>query len=432
MKRYLFTALVLCLYGAARAQSDYGFTVINPGYGEYFLATAMSQNGKYVAGWCGSGVGTALYDVESGDIYHYDYASEMSAVTDDGMMIGYGVSDDMLLAYNPITGDKIVDSSVVDLWGKGCTPDGSLIVGVYYDYAWNGYACYWPDGTCHKLPQPDAEDIGFGDEDTGDWGYYYTVAMDISADGRIIVGNVWDWYLDAGALIWTLDDSGEYVLDPICKGLIQTDWGYDKPYYQYQATAISANGKYVAMYLQDQDGAYGSSTYMGRYDMETGVMTTATYSGNCTPTRIANDGTIIGYTGNQDSQSRTALIWEKDGEIELLADKYPEVTAFKEWDADQDYNFAADITPDGRYICGGGWHYFEEDGESAYARYASWVFDREQYAAATGIHDISASTPSTDKSSTQYYSPDGKALSAPQKGLNIIKSNGKTIKTIVK
>ncbi len=419
MKKIIFSCLVACVSSVSIAQSEYGFQVVTPGAGHYFLATALSQNGQYIAGWC-SGEGSALYDVESGEFYYLEGSSEMSAVSDDGMMIGYGVNGTTaIVGYNPKTGEQIVDNTGFEAWAKACTPDASIIAGEYWGSSWSTRACYWTkDGAYYELTQPDAEEIGFGED--GDYDYSGTEAVGISEDGKIIVGVVWDWFLDGGALIWRMDDSGAYVLDPICKNLIETSFDGDRPYLQYQATAVSPNGKYVAMYLLDNGS---STTYMGRYDAETGSLVSAKYSTSCTPTRIANDGTIIGYTGDQESQSRMALIWEPEGDIMLLSDKFPEVTEFKEWDEEQDYNFPVGISSDGRYICGGGWHYFEEDGED-YARYASWLFDREAYNVTTGIHTLRPDT-NTPSPQNEYFSVDGKRLSTPQKGLNIV--NGKKL-----
>ncbi len=421
MKRILFLCLVACVSLVGMAQSSDGFTVVSPGVDTSFLATALSQDGKYIAGWCSSGVGSALYDVENAEFYYFtgNGGSEMSAVANDGMMIGYGDNGTVaVIGYNPITGEEIVDKSDGFSWAKACTSDASVIAGEYWDDSWTTYACYWTkDGTCYKLPQPDAEEIGFGED--GEYDYAGTEAVGISEDSKTIVGVVYDWYDDGGALIWRKNSSGEYVLDPICKGLVATSFDGEEPYYQYQATAISPNGKYVAMYLQDNGS---STTYMGRYDAETGELVTAKYSTSCTPSRIADDGTMVGWTGDMDSQSRNALIWEPESDIMLLSDKYPDITEFKEWDEQQDWNFPVGISQGGRYIAGGGFHYFEEDGDDAFARYASWITDRRVYD--LGIESVRSTIDETSPQA-ECYTIDGKRLSTPQKGLNIV--NGRKV-----
>ncbi len=252
MKKILSMIIVMCVSAAAYAQGDYGFRTITRGVDLDFLVTGMSENGKYVAGWLGIGIGSGLYDVENDEFYLYTGygSSEMDAVTDDGMLIGYGYSDTTLLGINLLTGEEIVDSSVHDLWGRDCNADGSFITGTYI--TWRNYPCYWKDkvNECIPLSQPDAEEIGFylavadlrfnGDsDDPADWSYEYVEAIAASKDGSIICGNVYGWLLNAGALLWRLNDEGEYVLDPICANLVETTWEGVKPYTQYQAAAIS-------------------------------------------------------------------------------------------------------------------------------------------------------------------------------------------------
>ncbi len=441
MKRLLIIAIIACAAVTANAQTQYGFYTISPGAGQYFLATAISPNGKYIAGWLGSGVGSGIYDTETQDFYYYYSdgvnSAEFSAVMDDGTMVGYAYSgNDLVYAYNPITDTKWIDNSVFDLWAKGTTPNGEVMVGTYWDAAYRGYCCYWENGAAARaLSSPDAKEIEFGytggDGEEDDWSYQYCEAVDVCDDGSIIVGNVYGWLLNGGALVWNRDDAtGEYTLDAICAGLVESAWEGSHPYCQYQATAISANGKYIALYMQDNDGTLqGSATYMGRYDTETGEVETAHCDTDCTPARIANDGTIVGWTGDQSSQSRAPLIWEPGKGIEYMEEKYPYATGFTDWQQ-EDWSFPCGITPDGRYIAGGGWYYFE--GESDYyARDATWFFDTEQYKTATGIQSVTAAD-DINSSSAQYYSVDGVRLSAPQKGLNLIRANGTTKKVIVR
>ncbi len=433
MKKILLLAIVAWLGTAATAQDKYGFTTITRGANLDFLLTGMSQNGKYVAGWLGIGLGSALYDVENDEFYLYTGygSSEMDAVTDDGMLIGYGYSATTLLGINLITGEAIIDSSVHDLWGRDCNADGSFITGTYI--TWRNYPCYWKDkvDVCIPLSQPDAEEIGFyfnGDsDDPADWSYEYVEAIAAAEDGSVICGNVYGWLLNAGALLWKRNAAGDYDLDPICANLVETTWDGDKPYDQYQAVAISGNGRYLAMALQDNDGTLaGGTSYMGRYDIETGILETATYDGSgCAAASVANDGTIVGATRVKGMQNMRALIWERGSDPMLLADKYPLAQGIRDWEENEGCS-CRKISADGRFICGAGTYYFEGEGD-IYSRYAGWLFDTEQYAAAVaaGIHDVSS-----NDSHTEYFSLDGKKLDAPQKGITITKTGSRRRKVL--
>ncbi len=438
MKKVITLLLAVSLVTMSYAQTAYGFQTITRGANLDFLLTGMSNNGKYVAGWLGIGLGSALYDVDNDEFYLYDSygSSEMDAVTDDGMLIGYGYSDKTLLGINLITGETIVDSSVYDLWGRDCNSDGSFITGTYI--TWRNYPCYWKDkvNECIPLSQPDAEEIEFrfigDDDDPADWSYEYVEAIAASEDGSVICGNVYGWLLNGGALLWKLNESGEYDLYPICAGLVETEWEGTHPYDQYVAVAISANGKYLAMSIQDNDGTMaGGQFYIGRYDIDTGELETTSYEDNeCSPASVANDGTIVGTTMVKGSYLSKALIWEKGHEPMLLADKYPLATGINDWDENEG-NRCRKISSDGRFICGAGTYYFEGEGDT-YSRYAGWLFDTEKYATAAGITTIDNDNTAPSQHATRYFSLDGRELPAPQPGINIVKTNTTSRKLLVK
>ncbi len=417
MKKFLFTAILAgaCLAGYA---DNYGFTTLTQGANSQMWSIGISPNGRYVTSSYGTSV---LYDTQTGEYYNIEYEGEFGAVTNSGLMLGY-LNTDAIYAYNPFDSTATLtygdgDSSYAI--ARGATTDESIIVGDAVSHYYTEHAFYKKSGAdLALLPEPTETELGCGIQGT--------VAVSVSDDGKYISGYVIDELAHEGALLWVLNDDGDYDLEILCKGI------FPNKYYWYEPTAMSHNGKYIAFTIQENDDEYGGSYYMGLYDVEKREMiATATIDGggDCTSTRIADDGTIIGHTDYPDSQSRNALIWlaGKD-EVQYMSDVYPAVTEFAEYDEEQEWNYPTDITPDGRYICGMAYHYFEGEGED-YARRIGWVFDRDEYPA-TGIQEISAAT-DENHAAPEYYSIDGKRLNAPQKGLNIVKTGGKATKIVV-
>ncbi|MCD8305228.1 MAG: hypothetical protein LUC49_00995 [Prevotella sp.] len=405
MYRKIFLSAVTAVISMA-ALADNGFTMYTRGADTSLWAIGLSPDGRYMSCWLGSGVGSALLDTYTDTYYVSEGSSEYCAVTNDGMMIGYGEG----FGYNPITGETLSGNML----GKGATTDGTIIVG-------NGGYYSAKDKKVHSLPKPSADDLGFE--------FQGMVAMDISDDGSLIAGYVEDWYLGQAMVLWHLNANGEYEVDPVCAGHHEGEFSGDREYYTDGVTAMSHNGRYIAINFVDNDGTMpGGTPYVGRYDMETGELTKSTLKMSCSATRIANDGTMLVHTGDADSQNRKAMLWTTDMDNpEYMADLYPDVKEFAAYDAD-DWNYGTCISSDGRYICGMAWHYIEGDGED-YARRISWLFDREAYV--TGIHEA-APVEVIDSSTQEFYSLDGKRLSSPQKGLNIIRQGNKVSKVIVK
>ncbi|MCD8306257.1 MAG: hypothetical protein LUC49_06340 [Prevotella sp.] len=419
MKKFLFTAVV-ALVGAACYADNYGFTVLTQGADTQMMwAIGISPNGKYVA--C-SHIASALCDMETGDIYNIDDEGEFAAVTNSGLMLGWLTG--AIYAYNPLDATATLtygNGNSTYAIARGATTDESIIVGDAVEDYFITHAFYKKSGDADLtlLHEPTEQEIGCAIQGT--------VALNVSDDGKYICGYAIDEEAHQGGLLWVLnDDTGEYDLEVLCKDI------FPNKYYWYSPTAMSHNGKYIAFTIQENDGEYGGSHYLGLYDVESREMiaTATTSTGTvCTSTRIADDGTIIAHTGDPDSDARKALIWlaGKD-EVQYMSDVYPAVTEFAEYDEEQDWNYPTDITPDGRYICGMAFHYFEGEGED-YARRIGWVFDTQEYAA-TGIQEISAATDDSH-AAPEYYSIDGKRLNAPQKGLNIVKTGGKATKIVV-
>ncbi len=400
--RKIITVLCIVLLSVA-SRADNGFTRYTLGPESILWAVGLSPDGRYMSCWLGSGEGSALLDTATGDYYYYNYGSEFDAVTNDGMMIGWGEIG--VIGHNPITGETITLDE--DAIGKAATTDGSIIVGSVIINGWKQRAFYYKDGELNYLYEPTTEELGF---EPGEG----SVASYVSDDGKTIIGYVINWLGGSTKIRWTLNDDGEYVFDKI---------------YKKSPAALSHSGNYVAYNSSQHDDNGSKLTCIGRYNRTTGETQEGVTSINCSANGIAEDGTVIAIQSSG-MQLRRAVIWTPEMDApDYMANVYPEVKEFAEYDED-DWNYSTGISSDGRYLCGMAWHYIEGDGEY-YARRISWYFDRLEYEEATGIHETPV-IKTYDSETAEYYSPDGKKLSAPQKGLNIIRQNGKVSKMIVR
>ncbi len=407
----LLVAALIALTGLT-AHADNGFYLYSRGANTSLWAEAMSSSGQYMACWLYGY--SAVLDTKTGTVYIYSEESEFFDVSDLGTMVGYGAGN--VIGYN-------IDGTTVSPTGggiaRGISNDDSIIVGCTYNSDWTTNACYWKDGVRTLLPLPDEAEFGF-EINQG------SVALSVSDDGAVIAGYVIDNLSNWVGVLWFRNSAGEYWCDPICIGEFAGD-DTDGNYYVFEPKAVSPNGKYVAFDLVDSNG--DDISYWGRYDTAKGKMTI------CKPdsydyyaTAIADDGTIVGYRGS--SSLRFGAIWYAEGEtIEALADVFPEIDMMLYFDEVDQFNCPVGISADGRYIGGMAWTAFDDEDEY-YARRCSWMIDTEEYAASAGVRSVTMPTATT--AAAAVYNTAGVRLSGMQKGLNIVRENGKTVKVIKK
>lgn len=140
---------------------------------------------------------------------------------------------------------------------------------------------------------------------------------------------------------------------------------------------------------------------------------------------------MVGYTTGQWFDPRNAIIL-KAGEDQprLLKDVYGSLEELAEYD-DNGFHTVTGITGDGRYITGFGSVLSEKEIDREIIPTAivkSYVLDTKGNIT-DGISNITNNT----KKNAECFTVDGRRISAPVKGLNIIKtSNGETRKFFVK
>lgn len=428
--RNLFTAACLLTGMTASAQGSIKILndIVSDGETYQPEVEAISSNHRYVTGpayntTTGS-TGMFVYDLET-DKYAVkpaedEYGAVMRMVSDDGVAVGYN-KQAVKLSIDGTTEYLDVPEGMTGQ-ARDASDDMSLIVGCHYstDNPYFTTACIWKDGKLVDLPVPTDEELGF--ETNGSTAYYTT------ADGSTIVGYVVDNLSTMPLIVWYLQDDGTYKCDPVCTKYF-SQWGdiEGRPYVKFGPQGLSRNGKYVSLNVMEAT----TEQRMARYNLETGDLEIYIADGQgdikaqseAQATAIANDGTMTGWVLSGSTwvaQERNAVIWRGgETEPELLANTYSNIPEIAEFDS-YGFNTVCDITPDARYAAG-----FAFDEKRSYK---SFVIDLGDIS--TGIN-----TATSDNNATEVarYAADGTQLSAPAKGLNIIKmSDGTTRKVIVK
>ncbi len=378
-----------------------GWSLLTNGPETVMWATCMSPNGRFVSCWLDSGVGQAFLDMFEGTYYERTGSGEGSGISNDGTVVG------TCGTYNLITGSAPRGN------GMAISTDGTIIAG----------NSIYNNGKTYSLPRPTEEQVG---------GEYQGMSViGVSDDAKVVCGYIINWFLGYGMVLWFLNDNDEYELYPWCGGKMEMEFSGDRPYYELCPTALSRDGKWVAMTVSENDGTLaGGTTHAVWYDVENDSIIEPEELFTCSSTRMSDAGEMLVHTGEIDSQSRKAMIWKLgDPSPVYLAEMYPDVPEFADYDLDT-WNYGTGISADGRFICGMGWHYIEGYDEY-YARRVSWYFDREAYNLPVD-EGISRTNNGLTITSEQYFSIDGKRLPAPQKGLNIVKTNNDTKKVLVK
>lgn len=420
------------------------------------MVQTISNNGKYVGGMTFAQQ-LFLHDLQSGKSVilepEDDFGAEVRGISNDGIGIGYnGPAITVDMSGNA----KIIEQSTEEYYclGESITDDGKIMTGSVVNLAmsdlddWQYKACYWENGKLAMLPSPTSEEMTFPVAGSS--------AKRISADGSVILGHLVDNMSSFPAIIWKRVGN-EYQLDTICKGqfapsIYNEELGdyepREEPYPLFQFAALSANGKYVALNVaryesyydedMDQTFTFPGETRIAIYNTETKEIQEIVIDGStgieegtsCAANAIANDGTVIGYTGDGFMQPRQAIIL-KAGEKQpkLMAEEFSSIEQIATFD-ELGMNSPCAITGDGRYIAGFAMIPYEMEIEGEVFETSiceAYVIDRE------GDPTAISSTVKTAKKATEYFTVDGRKVAAPVKGLNIIKSaDGTTKKVFVK
>lgn len=441
--KVLLAAAMMAMGGAAYAQEAASITVLDnmtddDGITYQPVVQAVSPNHRYVAGGAFSmetgNMGMFVYDLETGD-YNVqdalnDFGADIREVNNDGVATGYNEQACHLSIDGTV--DYYEDIVGTTTQARDASDDLSVVVGCTYptEAAMPTSACVWENGVKTYLPVPTDEELGF--ETNGSVAYY------TNSDGSVIAGYVVDNFSTNPLLVWRLQDDGTYVCDPVCTKYFSLMGDVEgRSYVMFSPQGLSRNGRYVSLNLMiatkvegegdEEDMMVYSEQYIGRLDLETGELETYRADGEgeiaanaeMQATQVSDNGTILGWAlaGSWAMQQRSAIIWQKDKTPRILANLVPNITEMPAWDA-VGFNTAIDITPDGRYVAG-----FAQDEKYNYKGY---LLDIGAEAAAVETAKVA------DEAAVEVarYAINGTRLTAPTKGVNIVKMSDGTVKKV--
>ncbi len=388
-------------------------------------ALGASSNMRYVTGMNVARYGAFIWDTENNEVGEIigDFANcDFRGVTNDGTAFGTISNEDMVTTYSAsfdMTGkSKTIESQMSTIYGV--TPDGSIAVGCMLDeIMWWPTACIWKDGVRTELPVPSKAECGI-DHDGAN-------AQFISADGKVIVGYLQDWVSARPAIVWRQQADGTYAADVISKDIWESAYGQGKKYLRFEPLGLSENGKWLCLSAQKEaGGSMPTPEFMVRMNLETGEIIESETPDfdffeptvtNIYPTSIANDGTCIGSTKDE-MGNQSGVIWKAgDKAPKLLAEVYPTVSQFEEYDYFQHHPIT--ISADGKKIVGFGCPITVYEDGTDYD-FETYLLDTE---GTDGIATLKTMKPSA--SSRSYTINGQQVLNKKQPGLYI--ENGKKI-----
>ena len=388
---------------------------------------AISPNQRYIAGQSismATGVtGLFVYDLETGEFAVQEGANELGGdlrgVSNNG--VGAGFNPNVVTFSIDGTTTELKTPARCESGARDISSDGSIVVGAYWNMqTYYEHACIWKDGKIEYLPEPTTEEMGFNVNGTS--------ANFCSDDASVIAGYIADDLLTRPLIVWRLQDDGTYKCDPVCKDFFgRYEENTEKPYLNFKAANISRNGKYAGVVVSDD----GAVSYMARLDLDTKQIEAFVPDGSGTVAAgtgsevggVADDGTIAGWYQTSMAlapYSRRACIWYPGSEEPVMLSAEYDYDKLDEYDQ-AGYNLLYDITPDGKRGVGLAYNLDYE--------YETYVIDFKD-----GTSGISrATTQAGGDVETARYTIGGARVSAPVKGLNIVKkADGSVMKVMVK
>lgn len=403
-----------------------------PGQGEPgMMGWGISPNGKYVCGPLEYAAGYFVGDLSSGKFLYTptddDEGAYLGNINNNGTAIGFNGPGVTVSIDGTETILKVPSTEYKYIVGHDLTDDGSTLVG---DLVGTGYlttAAYSADGgKWTSLPFPDESvELGIYDKKI-------STALYISGDGKYILGTTGTL---GPAMMWVLNEKGEYEADPIFKDYLIVDRDKkDKPLISFKAENISSNGKYVLLSVQKYADGEISKPMAAIFKTETRELDIYSddqeidpYGIGLTPLAIADDGTFIGLIGTSIMNYGTFIMKSGARQAQSYAQAFPDYTAI--W-ANLDvfgYHVATGISADGKKIIGNGWYSEEPENNDSAFYFMTYVLDLSENSGIDGIQpEESEGRP------VAIYTVDGLKVPAPVKGLNIILMDNGKVKKVMK
>lgn len=316
----------------------------------------MSSDGHYSVGLNIGNFRPFIWDTEGGNVTLHNNMAEESyycSASLNGTAVGQNSKRAVVSTLDGSTtqlrdngGARTNESGALDI-----TDDGTTICGWYYmfdnsgsDIVYQITPCIWQNLRCKDLPMPSDREVGFA-TNGGE-------ARCMTPDGKIIGGFVRDDMSKDPAIIWRLDENGNYQYDFIAKDYFEPDADNPKkPYSSFHIAdsrqAISPNGEWVSIGLVPSNSDEPSAA---RYNLNTKQLEILKSTEFFEPTGIANDGSQLLYTAmGEGILGRVGYVWPAGATDAIcLDDIFAATKDVPEFGA----NIPVGFTADGKYIMG--------------------------------------------------------------------------------
>lgn len=359
------------VFAVATAIIAMGQTVSPANSNVLLTGEGFSQNRLYCVGTNYATYQAAIWSIADGRVVNIatddeDADQSLHAVSNNGLAVGsykdFAAKADMNGNFTELYADKgeFVETSWGGYWSKesgsdawAITPDGSVIVGDYYDADYVTTPCIWLNGgtTRVELPMPNAEEVPFEFDGSG--------ARWVSDDGSIILGYLNDNYGTWPMVYWKKNAQGEYEVHAECVKYYEEDPGNEKPYMYFCPDGLSANGEWATLIVCHEYDAWNwEDPVMGcaRINLVTGEIDELIDADNTFEmTAISNDGTCVGFRDSGSMYGREAAIWYKNQQLpNMIADLLPDNEYIQSLTGSECCNTPVYISADGAFIGGFG------------------------------------------------------------------------------
>lgn len=449
----IFTLALAALMGGAMAgaqDSAPSLTIMEGGFTYGGAEPLCVSNSGYACGSCDYTMLPFTFSTQNqvlrvftqaDGIVPDDQGGELDVIKDNGMALGWDDRTNMMVdaKTGTITRLSLTDAS---LGVKGAlvydmNQDNSIIVGIaaVEPGNYNYHAAYWENLKCHLLPEPTEEEVGI----------YFNGCRPVwvSGDGSIIAGFLIDRLATYPLVLWLRQEDGSYKLDPV---FLRYWWDEEKknsspkPYLCFQPLAMNDAGTTIMLKLTNT-GARGMN-YVAYYDIATETITPVIVDGNngipagsfleIYRTGLSNAGTVVGtvYVGN--GSHLGFIMYAEDKQPRILSNVFPTLERLEDYEDGPDgmgvgeYKISG-ISPNGRYITGMGL----APVDNTLDLYEGFVIN-------TGYEESGSGTDAVEEvvavptGVTEYFTLDGRKVSAPVRGINIVRTpDGKTHKMIL-
>lgn len=399
-----------------------------PGQDEpQLMGLGISANGEYVCGSVEYGVGYFVYNLLTGE-YGYEFTddvegAELRNVSDQGLAIGYNGPG---ITYSIDGGENILEVSSDKykyVLGEDLTNDGTIMVGSLVTDNYETFAAYCAaDGEWKMLPMPDKTLLGA-------YGGRGSMAKQISGDGKVILGHIGNF---GPAIIWKLNDSGEYEADPISlQYVVVSNDDADKQFIAFTPKAVSNDGKLVLLQVTPANERISMPAV---YNVETEELTLYSealavdeYELGLQPAAISDNGTIIGIIGSLYANAGGFIIKAGEKTAQTFPEAFPEYAdTFSICDA-LGYHVPIGISADGASIMGYAFYSEDLSDPDIPAYFITYVIETEDDSSVETV----ASDPAQPKM-VEFFGIDGSRRNRLGKGVNIVRMQDGTVRKLVK